>query len=340
MVSKALDMGVTLFDTADVYGGRGKSEEFLGAALKGRRREAIVATKFRSPDGRRPALDAAARAATSWTPSTTACAASQTDYIDLYQIHGPDAQTPIEETLRALDDVVRSGKVRYIGCSQLHGLAGRRVARGCRVSQNLVPFISAQNQYNLLDRRIERELMPACEKYGLGILPYFPLASGFLTGKYRAGEKPPEGTRLAAWGPRGEQMLSDDELRRAGPAGVVRRAARPHDARAGHRLAGEQQAGLERHRRRHEAGAGRGQRQRRELEADARGDGGGQRAEQARGLDGEGTCAAQITGSERRVALLRNRFRAVADGLRVIAGVREDVELVGADRIDDHLRHR
>jgi aryl-alcohol dehydrogenase-like predicted oxidoreductase len=131
-----------------------------------------------------------------------------TDYIDVYQMHGPDAKTPIEETMRALDDVVRSGKVRYIGCSNFNGwqvVESQWVAH----TEHLSTFISAQNQYNLLDRRVERELAPACEKYGLGILPYFPLASGFLTGKYRPGEKPAEGTRLAAWGPRGESMLSE-----------------------------------------------------------------------------------------------------------------------------------
>jgi aryl-alcohol dehydrogenase-like predicted oxidoreductase len=131
-----------------------------------------------------------------------------TDYIDLYQIHFPDAKTPIEETMRALDDVVHAGKVRYIGCSNFTGwqvVEAQWIAR----HHDLTPFISAQNQYNLLERRIERELVPACEKYGLGILPYFPLASGFLSGKYRAGEAPPEGTRLAAMGQRAEGMLTD-----------------------------------------------------------------------------------------------------------------------------------
>ena len=131
-----------------------------------------------------------------------------TDYIDLYQIHFPDARTPIEETLRALEDMVRSGKVRYIGCSNF---AGWQVAEAAWVAktEHLTQFISAQNQYNLLERNIERELVPACKKYNLGVLPYFPLASGFLTGKYRPGEPPPEGTRLAGMGPMAARVLNE-----------------------------------------------------------------------------------------------------------------------------------
>ena len=142
-----------------------------------------------------------------------------TDYIDLYQMHFPDAQTPIEETMRALDDVVKSGRVRYIGCSNYTGwqvVEAQWVAR----TEHLTPYISAQNQYNLLDRRIERDLGQVAEKYGVGVLPYFPLndevlrsiiqlANGFLTGKYRPGQAAPEGTRLAAMGQRAEAVLSE-----------------------------------------------------------------------------------------------------------------------------------
>ncbi len=131
-----------------------------------------------------------------------------TDWIDLYQIHFPDVTTPIEETLRALDDIVRQGKVRYIGCSNFASWQMVEAQWTAR-TQHFTPLISSQNEYNLLDRRIERELVPACQEYGLGILPYFPLASGFLSGKYRQGEKPPEGTRIAAWGARGEEILSE-----------------------------------------------------------------------------------------------------------------------------------
>ncbi|MEK7693309.1 MAG: aldo/keto reductase [Chloroflexota bacterium] len=207
VVHKALDLGINFFDTADIYGGRGKSEEMLGAALKGRRRNAVIATKFAGPMGDGPLWSGASRRYI-FDAVDDSLRRLGTDYVDLYQVHFPDAKTPIEETMRALDDVVRAGKVRYIGCSNFTGwqvVESQWIAR----TQDLSPFASAQNQYNLLDRRIERELAPACEKYGLGILPYFPLASGFLTGKYRPGEKPAEGTRLAAWGARGESVLSE-----------------------------------------------------------------------------------------------------------------------------------
>src|SRR6266511_1457922 len=206
VVGRALELGVTLFDTADIYGGT-RSEEFLGAALGGRRKSVVVATKFVGPVGEGP-LNRGASRSHIMRAVEDSLRRLGTDYIDLYQIHFPDVTTPIEETLRALDDVVRQGKVRYIGCSNF---AGWQVVEAQWVTrtQHLSPLISAQNEYNLLDRRIERELVPACKEYGLGILPYFPLASGFLTGKYRPGEKPPEGTRLAAWGARGQEVLSE-----------------------------------------------------------------------------------------------------------------------------------
>ena len=206
VVQKALELGITFFDTANIYGGT-RSEEFLGSALGPRRREVIVATKFAGPAGggvlnkgtsRRHLLQAA----------EDSLRRLGTDWIDLYQVHFPDPSTPIEETLRAMDDLVQAGKVRYTGCSNFSGwqiVEAQWTARSLHFS----PLVSAQNEYNLLDRRIEREVMPACSAYGLGVLPYFPLASGFLTGKYHRGEPPPEGTRLAAWGPRGQQFLSD-----------------------------------------------------------------------------------------------------------------------------------
>ncbi len=210
VVHKALDLGITLFDTADIYGGRGKSEEMLGAALAGHRRNAVIATKFAGPMGDGPLWSGASRRYV-FDAVDDSLRRLGTDYIDLYQVHFPDVKTPIEETMRALDDVVRAGKVRYIGCSNFTAwqvVESQWIAR----THDLSPFASAQNQYNLLDRRVERELAPACEKYGLGILPYFPLASGFLTGKYRPGEKAPEGTRLAAWGARGESVLSESNF--------------------------------------------------------------------------------------------------------------------------------
>jgi aryl-alcohol dehydrogenase-like predicted oxidoreductase len=131
-----------------------------------------------------------------------------TDYIDLYQQHIPDSATPIEETLRALDDLVKSGKVRYIGHSNFSGWQISDADWAAR-SEGLNRFATAQNLYNLLDRRLEREVIPACQRYGIGILPYFPLSSGMLTGKYHRGEPAPQGTRLNAWGERGAAALSD-----------------------------------------------------------------------------------------------------------------------------------
>jgi len=206
VVHRALELGVTLFDTADIYGGT-RSEEFLGAALGDRRKNVVVATKFVGPVGEGPLNRGASRRHV-FDAVENSLRRLATDWIDLYQIHFPDVTTPIEETLRALDDLVRQGKVRYIGCSNF--AAWQMVeAQWTARTEHFVPLISAQSEYNLLNRRIERELVPACQQFGLGILPYFPLASGFLSGKYRPGEKPPEGTRLAAWGPRGEEVLSE-----------------------------------------------------------------------------------------------------------------------------------
>lgn len=207
VVHRALDAGITLFDTADVYGGQGKSEEFLGKILKGRRQEVVLATKFGMKMGEGPHKSGGSRKYI-MSAVEDSLRRLDTDYIDLYQLHRPDPETPIDETLRALDDLVRSGKVRYIGNSNF---AGWQAAEAHYVAKqaNLTPFISAQNEYNLLDRRIEGELVPACNAYGLSILPYFPLASGFLTGKYRQGQEMPAGTRLANAGPMAARVLND-----------------------------------------------------------------------------------------------------------------------------------
>jgi aryl-alcohol dehydrogenase-like predicted oxidoreductase len=130
----------------------------------------------------------------------------KTDYIDLYQHHQPDADTPVDETLRALDDLVSQGKVRYLGCSNY---TGWQIADADWTASGQSRFISAQNLYSLLERGVEAEVLPACEHFGLGFLPFFPLASGLLSGKYKRGAPPPEGTRLAAWGARGAQAMSD-----------------------------------------------------------------------------------------------------------------------------------
>jgi aryl-alcohol dehydrogenase-like predicted oxidoreductase len=195
VVDAAIDAGVTLFDTADVYGNRGGSETILGELLADRRDEVVLATKFGvamddGPDARgsrryvRRAVEASLRRL-------------QTDRIDLYQYHWPDGVTPIEETLEALSELVSEGKVRYIGSSNL---AAWQVADADWTSRThgLARFISAQNEYSLLDRGVEVELVPACQQFGIGVLPYFPLARGLLTGKYRRGEAAPAGTRLAS----------------------------------------------------------------------------------------------------------------------------------------------
>ena len=206
VVNKALDVGINLFDTADSYGPGGMSEEYLGKALEERRQEVVIATKFASPMGEGQMRSGGSR---HWIMNAVEDSLRRlgTDYIDLYQVHRPDPDTPLEETLRALDDLVRAGKVRYIGNSNF---AGWQIAASHYIAKehHLTPFISAQPQYSLLDRGIEREVAPACHAFGLGILPYFPLASGLLTGKYRRGEEPPEGTRLSA-GPMAERILTD-----------------------------------------------------------------------------------------------------------------------------------
>ncbi len=210
VVGAAIDAGITLFDTADVYGGQGKSEEMLGEALKGRRHEVVLATKFAMPMGPRVDQRGGSRGYV-----TSAVEASlkrlKTDHIDLYQMHRPDAETPIEETLGALDDLVRAGKVRYLGNSNY---AGWQIAEadGVAKAEHLNRFVSAQNNYSLLERRVEFEVLPACDHFGLGFLPFFPLASGMLTGKYRRGEAAPEGTRLA--GPRGANALNEATFER------------------------------------------------------------------------------------------------------------------------------
>ncbi len=206
VVSAALDRGINFFDTADIYGPRGLSEEYLGKALAERRRDVVIATKFGGPMGEGPLSRGASRRYV-FEAVEASLRRLGTDFIDLYQIHFPDAQTPLEETLGALDDLVRQGKVRYVGCSNFAGwqlVEAQWVAR----SSQRTAFVSAQNLYNLLDRRIEAELVPACRAHRVAVLPYFPLASGFLTGKYRRGEDPPDGTRLSAGGMAG-RVLTD-----------------------------------------------------------------------------------------------------------------------------------
>ncbi|MCB2107725.1 MAG: aldo/keto reductase [Rhodobacteraceae bacterium] len=214
VVDKAIDIGITLFDTADIYGNAGKSEEFLGQTLGARRKDVLIATKFGNAMGKGFLEQGGASRLYIMAAVEASLRRLGTDYIDLYQIHKPDGVTPTDETLRALDDLVRQGKVRYIGHSNFEGW---RTVEAAWISktQNLTPYISAQNHYSLLSRGIEAELVPACENYGVGILPFFPLESGLLTGKYKRGEKPPEGTRYAAWASRGpmvNRFFGDDRF--------------------------------------------------------------------------------------------------------------------------------
>ena len=207
VVHRALDEGVTFFDTADIYGRRGGSEEMLGKALGPRRRDVIVASKFGMPMGDGPYMRGGSRRYVI-AAAEASLRRLGTDYIDVYQIHQPDPETPQEETLAALDDLVRAGKVRYLGNSNF---SGWEVADADWISRTrgIARYVSAENQYNLLDRKIERDLLPACRKFGLGMLPYFPLASGFLTGKYRRGTEAPAGTRLALMAPMAKQVMTD-----------------------------------------------------------------------------------------------------------------------------------
>ena len=210
IVHTALDFGINFFDTADVYGQRGLSEEYLGKAIAGKREDLVIATKFgmqMDSEGRKKggsrryviqAVDDSLRRL-------------NTDYIDLYQQHFPDDETQIEETLCTLDDLVNQGKIRYLGCSNFSGWQISDADWTAR-DRCLNRFVTAQNLYSLLDRGVEKEVIPACQRYGLGILPYFPLASGLLTGKYMRGKEPPQGTRLASWGDRAKSALSDNNF--------------------------------------------------------------------------------------------------------------------------------
>ena len=206
VVHAALEAGVNFFDTADIYGGT-RSEEFLARALGRRRDEVVVATKFgmEIDEERRGARPEYVR---------RACEDSlrrlRTDRIDLYQLHKPDPETPIEETLGALDELVRAGKVREIGCSNFSAEQLREADSKAR-EKGVARFVSVQNEYSLLHREPEREVLPVCERFGLAFLPYFPLASGLLTGKYRRGQPPPEGSRLGGDG-RFADMLTERNL--------------------------------------------------------------------------------------------------------------------------------
>ena len=209
VVDAALDSGVNFFDTADLYGGR-ISEEHLGRALRGRRDQAVVATKF----GMLPPPEGLTGGHPDWVTRAADESLGRLgiDRIDLYWMHQPDRDTPIGDTLEALDRLIVAGKVGEIGCSnfstaQLDEAAHAATERGVR------PFITVQNEYSLLHREPEAEVLPACHRLGLTFVPYFPLASGLLTGKYARGTDPPAGTRLAQWpADRVGRLLNDDRF--------------------------------------------------------------------------------------------------------------------------------
>ena len=209
IVHTAFDLGVNFFDVADIYGGTlGRSEAMLGKALGTRRREVIVTTKFGAKlGGGGGAAPGGGSADYIFKAVDASLGSLGTDYLDLYQHHFPDAGTPIEETLRALDALVRQGKVRYIGCSNYSG-AMLTAALQTSTRLGLARFVSAQNRYSLITRDIEQDLVPVCTEHKLGVLPYFPLESGLLSGKYRKGQPLPEGSRFAKW--RGGGIFASD----------------------------------------------------------------------------------------------------------------------------------
>jgi aryl-alcohol dehydrogenase-like predicted oxidoreductase len=198
VVDAALEAGITFIDTADVYGNRGGSEEHLGKSLEGRRDEVVLATKFGGDMHGANGEDRGARGSRRYIRRAIegSLRRLRTDRIDLYQYHAPDGTTPLEETIAALDELTSEGKILYAGSSNFDGWQvadSAWIARGRRLGG----FISEQSEWNLLARGIEREVVPACERFDVGIIPYSPLADGLLTGKYRRGKRPAEGTRLA-----------------------------------------------------------------------------------------------------------------------------------------------
>jgi aryl-alcohol dehydrogenase-like predicted oxidoreductase len=208
VVDKALECGVTFFDTADIYGNAGGSEAILGEILGARRQDIVLATKFGMVMDEERRLKGASRRYIMRAVEDS-LRRLRTDWIDLYQLHETDPLTPIEETLRALDDLIRQGKVRYVGCSNLPAWQVVE-AQWTSKSLGLNAFVSSQDEYSLLVRGIERELVPAAEAYGLGIIPYFPLASGLLSGKYKPDAPLPAGTRLASTQRLADRYLTDE----------------------------------------------------------------------------------------------------------------------------------
>ncbi len=239
VVDAAIDQGINLFDTADIYGDpAGASESALGKALKGRRDDVVIATKFGMDMHGANGVDHGARGARRYVTKAVEASLRRlgTDHIDLYQMHTPDAETPIDETLSALDDLVRAGKVRYLGNSNFTGWQIADADWTAR-THGRTPFISAQNEYSWLKRGVEADVVGACERFGLGLLPFFPLASGLLTGKYRREcrrRRPVAGCPRTATRPAGRGTVGHDRgarrrsrRRAACPCSTSRSAASP-----------------------------------------------------------------------------------------------------------------
>ena len=211
VIHKALDLGITFFDTADTYGEMGGSETVMGQILGDRRKDIVLASKFGMPMNKEQTLQGGSRRYV-MSAVEASLRRLKTDWLDLYQLHRPDPLTPIEETLRALDDLVRQGKVRYVGCSNLRSWQVVE-AQWTAKHLSLNPFVSCQDEYSLVVREIERELVPAMEAYGMGLLPFFPLASGLLTGKYKRNAPMPAGTRLTNIQRLADRFLTEDNWR-------------------------------------------------------------------------------------------------------------------------------
>ena len=210
ILHRALDLGITFVDTADSYN-NGASEEFIGRALGGRRRDVVIATKVGHPMGQGPLWRGASRRFIMGAAHDS-LRRLRIDAIDLYQIHDPDPFTPVDETFSALDDLVRNGDVRYVGTSNFNASQLVEAARTAQAA-NLAPAIAAQVHYNLLNRSVERDINPTAARLGIGVIPYFPLAGGFLTGKYQPNSPIPADSRLAASAPR-HRTLSDANFKR------------------------------------------------------------------------------------------------------------------------------